>query len=133
MRPLTLLLTLLPTLANAQAKQGWGNLGKQEEKAFSWTQPLFDGFWMAWTPATLAFFALVFASIALMGFLEWRRPGGAPRHGVLGLDTTRGDRLFLALLGAAYVFLAWLAFFPPPLWIPLALAVAWTAFVFWKV
>jgi predicted small integral membrane protein len=133
MRPLTLLLTLLPTLANAQAKQGWGNLGKQEEKGFSWTRPLFDGFWMAWTPATLAFFAFVFASNALMGFLEWRRPGGAPRHGVLGLDTTRGDRLFLALLGAAYVFLAWLAFFPPPLWIPLALAVAWTAFVFWKV
>jgi predicted small integral membrane protein len=133
MRRLTLLLTLLPTLANAQAKQGWGNLGKQEEKGFSWTQPLFDGFWMAWTPATLAFFAFVFASIALMGFLEWRRPGGAPRHGVLGLDTTRGDRLFLALLGAAYVFLAWLALFPPPLWIPLALAIAWTAFVFWKV
>ena len=88
---------------------------------------------MAWTPATLAFFAFVFASIALMGVLEWRRPGGAPRHGVLGLDTTRGDRLFLSLLGAAYVFLAWLAFFSPPLWIPLALAIAWTAFVFWKV
>ena len=88
---------------------------------------------MAWTPATLAFFAFIFASIALMGVLEWRNPGGAPRHGVLGLDTTRGDRLFLALLGAAYVFLAWLAFFSPPLWIPLAVAIAWTGFVFWKV
>ena len=133
MRRLALLLPLLPGLAHAQAKQGWGNLGQQQEKSFSWTQPLFDGFWMAWTPATVAFFAFVFASIALMGVLEWRNPGGAPRHGVLGLDTTRGDRLFLALLGAAYVFLAWLAFFSPPLWIPLAIAVTWTAFCFWKV
>ena len=122
-----------PPSPHAQAKPGWGNVGKEEPKGFSWTQPLFDGFWMAWTPATLAFFAFIFASIALMGVLEWRRPGGAPRHGVLGLDTTRGDRLFLSLLGAAYVFLAWLAFFSPPLWIPLAVAIAWTGFVFWKV
>ena len=50
-----------------------------------------------------------------MGVLEWRRPGGAPRHGILRLDTTRGDRLFLSLVGAAWIFLAWLAFFPPPL------------------
>ena len=133
MRALTLLLTLLPAIAHAQAKPGWGNVGKAEEQGFSWTRPLFDGFWMAWTPATLAFFAFIFAAIALMGVLEWRNPGGAPRHGVLGLDTTRGDRLFLALLGAAYVFLAWLAFFPPPLWVPLGLAVLWTGFVFWQV
>ena len=133
MRALTLLLTLLPAIAKAQAKPGWGNVGQEEAAGFSWTRPLFAGFWMAWTPATLAFFAFIFASIALMGVLEWRRPGGAPRHGVLGLDTTRGDRLFLSLLGAAYVFLAWLAFLAPPLWIPLALAVAWTGFVFWKV
>jgi predicted small integral membrane protein len=126
-------LTLLPSLANAQAKQGWGNLGREGAAGFSWTRPLFDGFWMAWTPATLAFFAFVFAAIALMGVLEWRNPGGAPRHGVLGLDTTRGDRLFLSLLGAAYVFLAWLAFFPPPLWIPLGIAIAWAIFCFWKV
>ena len=89
---------------------------------------------MAWTPATLAFFVFIFACIALMGLLEWRLPGGAPRHGVLGLDTTRGDRLFISLLGAAYVFLAWLALLSAP-----ALGrrwrwrVAWAAFVFWKV
>ena len=88
---------------------------------------------MAWTPATLAFFAFVFGCIALMGLLEWRNPGGAPRYGVLGLDTTRGDRLFISLLGAAYIFLAWLGLFSSPLWGPLALAIVWTAFVFWKV
>ena len=88
---------------------------------------------MAWTPATLAFFVLVFACIALMGFLEWRNPGGNPRHGVLGLDTTRGDRLFIALLGTAWIVLGWLFFFSTPIWGGLALAAAWAAFVFWKV
>jgi predicted small integral membrane protein len=125
--------TLVPTSALAQAKAGWGNVGQEQEPAFSWTRPLFDGFWMAWTPATLAFFIFVFSAIALMGLLEWRRPGGAPRHGVLGLDTTRGDRLFISLLGSAYIFLGWLALFSTPLWGPLGLAVLWTAFVFRKV
>jgi predicted small integral membrane protein len=125
--------TLVPTSVLAQAKAGWGNVGQEQEPAFSWTQPLFDGFWMAWTPATLAFFIFVFSAIALMGLLEWRRPGGAPRHGVLGLDTTRGDRLFISLLGSAYIFLGWLALFSTPLWGPLGVAVLWTAFVFRKV
>ena len=88
---------------------------------------------MAWTPATLAFFAFIFASIALMGLLEWRHPGGAPRHGIFGLDTTRGDRLFISLLGSAYVFLGWLAFTDAALPGALGLAVLWSAFVFWKV
>lgn len=122
-----------PSAALAQAKAGWGNVGKQEEAGFSWTQPLFDGFWMAWTPATLAFFVFIFACIALMGVLEWRRHGGAPRHGVLGIDTTRGDRLFITLLGTAWIFLGWLWLVSAVLWGPLALAVLWGAFVFWKV
>jgi predicted small integral membrane protein len=123
---------VLPAMARAQT-QGWGDLGNQEPQGFSWTQPLFDGFWMAWTPATLAFFAFVFGCIALMGLLEWRRPGGAPRRGVLGLETTRGDRLFISLLGSVYIFLAWLGFVPASLWGALALAIAWGAFVFWRV
>jgi predicted small integral membrane protein len=61
--------------------------------------------WMAWTWPTAAFFVFVFASIAAMGVLEWRSPGGAPRRGILGLDTTRGDRLFITLLGSAFIFL----------------------------
>jgi len=124
---------LLPALADAQTTGGWANVGKPKEAGFSWTEPLFDGFWMAWTPATLAFFAFVFAAIALMGALEWRSPGGAPRCGVLGLDTTRGDRLFISLLGSAFIFLGWLALIGTPLWGALAIAVAWGAYVFWKV
>ena len=57
-----------------------------------------------------------------MGLLEWRNPGGAPRDGVLGLHTTRGDRLFLSLLGSAFIFLGWLAIAGPPLWGGLVLA-----------
>ena len=136
MRAAALALGLVAVRAPAFAqtpKAGWGGVGKEEAPAFSWGMPLFDGFWMAWTPATLAFFAFVFSAIALMGLLEWRRPGGAPRHGVLGLDTTRGDRLFIALLGSAFIFLGWLALFSTPLWGALGLAVAWGGFVFWRV
>jgi predicted small integral membrane protein len=120
---------LLPVVAGAQT-QGWGDIGKQEAQGFSWTQPLFGGFWMAWTPATLAFFGFVFGAIALMGLLEWRNPGGAPRRGILGIETTRGDRLFIGLLGSAYVFLAWIGLVGLTLWWPLAFAAAWIAFVF---
>ena len=89
--------------------------------------------WMAWTWPTAAFFAFVVVCISVMGLLEWRSPGGAPRHGILGLDTTRGDRLFITLLGSAFIFLAWLGLVGTPLWGALAIAVAWGAFVFWKV
>ena len=125
-----MLVALLPGRARAQ---GWDQVGEEEEQSFSWTMQLFDGFWMAWTPATLAFFVFVFGAIALMGIMEWWRPGGAPRHGILGLDTTRGDRLFITLLGSAYIFLGWLALFSTPLWGALALAAVWAAFVFWRV
>ena len=59
-KALTGLACFLPAAASAQ-QAGWGNVGKQEPKGFSWTQPLLDGFWMAWTPATLAFFVFLFA------------------------------------------------------------------------
>ena len=118
----------LPVLA-----AGWADVGKETEGGFSWTTPLFGGFWMAWTPATLAFFVFVFLCIATMGFLEFRNPGGAPKRGILGLDTTRGDRLFITLLGSAYIFIGWLFFMGVPIWGGLAIAVAWGAFVFWKV
>jgi predicted small integral membrane protein len=89
--------------------------------------------WMAWTWPTAALFVFVFASIAAMGMLEWRSPGGAPRRGILGLDTTRGDRLFISLLGSAFIFLGWLGLMGTPLWGGLAISLAWSAFVFWKV
>ena len=101
--------------------------------AFSWTDPVWPQFWMAWTPATLMVFVGIFSAMGLLTVLEIRRPGGDERRGILGLTTTRGDRLFITLLGSSYIFLAWLGFFGTPLWIPLGLAIAWATFCFWKV
>mgnify|MGYP001194031973 CR=1 FL=1 len=131
-RAIALAFALLAAPAAAQ-QAGWGNVGKKVEKTWSWTDPISPGFWMAWTNATLAFFVFVFLCIAAMGVLEWRRPGGAPREGAFGLLTTRGDRLFISLLGSAFIFLGWLGFVGTPLWGPLGIALLWGAFVFWKV
>jgi predicted small integral membrane protein len=86
--------------------------------------------WMAWTWPTAGFFVAIFLAIAAMGLLEFRRAGGAPRRGILGLETTRGDRLFITLLGSAYIMLAWLGLMGSPLWGGLILAILWAAAVF---
>ena len=134
MRILAPLLLFVPGAALAQ-QAGWGNVGQQqEEKGFSWTDPLWPEFWMAWTPATLAVFIGIFAAIAFIGIIEgFRYRDGLERKGVLGLTTTLGDRLFITLLGSAYIFLAWLGLVGQPIWIPLFIAIFWGIFVFWKV
>ena len=86
--------------------------------------------WMAWTWPTALFFVSVFLSIAAMGVWEKFSPGGAPRSGILGIETTRGDRLFITWLGTGFIHLGWLAFFGVPLWGALVLAVLWAIFVF---
>ncbi len=112
--------------------------------------------WMAWTWPTAAFFIFIALAIASMGVWEYYEPGGAPRRGVFGLDTTRGDRLFISLLGSAFIFLICLAIqdtqiwrwaanalryvtprtllrYGSPLWAGLVFALAWLVFVFRKV
>jgi predicted small integral membrane protein len=86
--------------------------------------------WMAWTWPTAAFFVFVALCLGAMVLWEWRRPGGAPRRGVLGLDTTRGDRLFISLLGSAFIFMVWLGFLGTPLWGALAIALVYGFAVF---
>jgi predicted small integral membrane protein len=63
--------------------------------------------WMAWTPATGAFFAAVGLVLATMIWLARARPE-VERVGILGIPTTRGDRLFLSLVLAAVIHLAWI-------------------------
>jgi predicted small integral membrane protein len=65
-----------------------------------------------------------------MGVWEWRSPGGNPRRGVLGLDTTRGDRLFITLLGSAFIFLGWLGVMGTPLWGALIISIIYGVSVF---
>jgi len=86
--------------------------------------------WMAWTWPTAAFFAFILLCLVSMSVWEYYAPGGAPRRGVLGLDTTRGDRLFISLLGTAFIFLGWLAVFSTPLWGPLVISVVYAVAVF---
>ena len=63
--------------------------------------------WMAWTPVTAAFFAVLGLVLATMIWLARTRPEVA-QVGVLGIPTTRGDRLFLSLVLAAVIHLAWI-------------------------
>ena len=86
--------------------------------------------WMAWTWQTAAFWVVIVLLLLIMAIWEWRRPGGAPRRGVLRLDTTRGDRLFVSLLSAAYVHLGWLALVSAPLWGATAVALVVAFLVF---
>ena len=62
-----------------------------------------------------AFFGFILLALIAMSLWQHFSPGGAPRHGIFGLDTTRGDRLFISLLGSAFIAMAWLAFAGPPL------------------
>lgn len=86
--------------------------------------------WMAWTWHTAAFFGTIALLIAGMTAWEFASPGGAPRRGVLGLDTTRGDRLFISLLGSAFIHLAWLGLVGPDLWWALGLSIVYAIAVF---
>lgn len=126
-------LFLLPTGALAQ-QAGWGNVSEPVEKGFSWTDPLWPSFWMAWTPATLVIFIAIFSAIAVIGLLEgFKYRDGLERTGVFGLTTTLGDRLFITLLGSVYIFLAWLGIMGQPVWAPVFISMGWGIFVFWKV
>lgn len=115
--------------------QSWGSVAKKEEETgFSWTAPLWPSFWMAWTPATFLLFCGIFGAIATIGLLEgFKYKDGLERRGVLGLTTTLGDRLFISLLGTAYIFLAWLGLVGQPLWWPMAISIVWAIFCFRKV
>ena len=63
--------------------------------------------WMAWTWQTVLFFALVAAALALLTTLAVRHPE-TPRPGILRFATTRGDRFFVSLLAAAFIFLGFI-------------------------
>jgi predicted small integral membrane protein len=67
---------------------------------------MFD--WMAWTTPVAVFFTCIVLMLAGMTVWELKSPTTL-RKGWLPIATTRGDRLFIGLLGAAYVNLAFVA------------------------
>ena len=64
--------------------------------------------WMAWTTPVAVFFACIVLMLIGMTLWEVRSPT-VLRKGLLPIATTRGDRLFIGLLSAAYVNLAFVA------------------------
>ena len=65
--------------------------------------------WMAWTLPVAVFFTCIVLMLVGMTLWEIKSPT-TERRGFLPIATTRGDRLFIGLLSAAYVNLAFVAF-----------------------
>ncbi|WP_312804527.1 DUF2160 domain-containing protein [Agrobacterium cavarae] len=86
--------------------------------------------WMAWTLPTALFFLTILTLMIGMAVWEYLSSGGNPRVGILRFETTRGDRLFVSLLGSAFINLAWLGFVGTGLWWALALSVVYAIGVF---
>lgn len=98
--------------------------------------------WMSWTPPTAVFFVCMALLLAGMTLWEIRSPT-IKRKGFLPMKTTRGDRLFIGLLIAAYVNLGFLGLGdtfagwftldePPSVWISFAVSMILLAVVMRK-
>ena len=61
--------------------------------------------WMVWTTPVAIFFTCIVLMLIGMTVWEIRQPT-VERKGFLPMKTTRGDRLFIGLLGATYINLA---------------------------
>lgn len=80
--------------------------------------------WMAWTLPTALFFG--FIGILLVGMTIWElRSPCIERKGFLPIATTRGDRLFIGLLGSAYLHLLVVGATDWSVWIASVLSLFW--------
>lgn len=98
--------------------------------------------WMAWTLPVAVFFICIALMLAGMTVWELNSPTSL-RRGFLPMATTRGDRLFIGLLSAAYVNLAFVGLSgkfaewfsleaDPSIWISFVLSLAVLALVMHK-
>jgi len=98
--------------------------------------------WMAWTTPVAVFFVCIVLMLAGMTVWELKSPTRMTR-GFLPMQTTRGDRLFIGLLCAAYVNLmfvglsgklaAWLSLdADPSIWFSFAVSMLVLALVMRK-
>ena len=109
---------------------GWlVSLVPVDDGAREWTGSLNQGGWMAWTFPTALLFLVIAALLLAFTWLAIRFPE-TPRRGVLGIWTTRGDRLFISLLGSAFINLAWLGLGGAPAWAGLLASLIYAAAVF---
>ncbi len=63
--------------------------------------------WMAWTTPVAVFFGCIGLMLVALTAWEIRSPTQS-RKGFLPIETTRGDRVFIGLLAAAYLNLAFI-------------------------
>ncbi len=101
---------------------------------------MFD--WMVWTTPVAVFFTCIV--LMLIGMTAWEiRSPTTLRKGFLPIATTRGDRLFIGLLSAAYINLAFIGLAgkfaewfsleaEPSIWISFVVSMAFLAFVMKK-
>lgn len=101
----------------------------RDDSGMLWFDPMIPGGWMAWTFPIALFFYIIASLLILFTLLAIRYPE-TPRRGILRIETTRGDRLFITLLGSAFINLVWLFFFGAPLTWPLILALVYAFAVF---
>ena len=85
--------------------------------------------WMAWTGPTATFFVIIASLLITFTVLAIKYPE-TPRVGVLGIETTRGDRLFITLLGSAFLNLAWLGMVDASQWGALVVCAVYAVAVF---
>lgn len=62
--------------------------------------------WMAWTWPTAVFIALIIGAIAVLTVMDFRSPP-VTRKGFLPIETDRGDRFYIAMLGLLAINLTW--------------------------
>ena len=90
---------------------------------------------MAWTLPVAVFFTCIVLMLAGMTVWEIKSPT-LMRKGFLPMATTRGDRLFIGLLGAAYINLAFVGMAgwftewfsleqEPSIWISFSFSMLW--------
>ena len=101
----------------------------RDDSGMLWYDPMIPGGWMAWTFPVALFFFLIASLLIIFTLLAIRFPE-TPRRGVLRIETTRGDRFFITLLGSAFINLVWLFFFGAPLTWPLILSLLYAIAVF---
>ncbi len=80
--------------------------------------------WMYWTKPTAIFFIFIFLLLVAMGIWQVISPT-VERRGFWPMATTRGDRLFIGLLGTAYIHLAWIGLTDLSLWIAFSISLVW--------
>lgn len=98
--------------------------------------------WMAWTTPVAVFFSCIL--LMLIGMTVWEiKSPTTLRRGFLPMETTRGDRLFIGLLTAAYTNLAFVGISgklvewmgletEPSIWISFVLSMALLALIMRK-